>query len=200
MTADSKLIAQVEKIKRRSDMFCTAHSALGSRYSRLSLILDLSILGLACWLVAVAFVEPRIAIILTPPGLDAQIWMGLLSVVALFLSILQLRIDWKARSDAHKRSLDLFAEVKRQAVYALIDAATDDATIRRVFASYDLACAISIQIPESDFLPQKRGHAAKVALSSYIETHPSASLTWTRLRFWFRDTFPRTGPPAPGPP
>ena len=44
--------------------------------------------------------------------------------------------------------------------------------------------------PESEFLPQKRRHMTKVALSKHLDTHPSASLFLTRIRFWIRDNFP----------
>ena len=81
-------------------MLCTAHAGLRDRYARRSLFLDLSVLGLSTWLVALAFVEPRIGISLTPFKIDAQIWGGLLATFTFFLAIVQLKTDWKGRSDA----------------------------------------------------------------------------------------------------
>ncbi|MEA3099919.1 MAG: hypothetical protein QOF74_4159, partial [Caballeronia mineralivorans] len=57
-------------------MLCTAHAGLRDRYTRRALILDLSIMGTSTWLVALAFVEPRLNVSLTPFHLDSQIWVG----------------------------------------------------------------------------------------------------------------------------
>jgi hypothetical protein len=124
MSAHESMREELGRIRRVSDMLCTGHAGLRDRYARMALALDLSILGLATWLSALAFVAPNINLSLTPFGLDAQLWMGLLSVAALFMAIVQLKTDWKGRSDAHRRTLDNYAEVKREAGYLL-------ATLRR---------------------------------------------------------------------
>lgn len=100
-------------------MLCTGHAELRDRYARRALVLDLVTLALSTWIVALAFVEPRIGRRFTPLGWNGTIWLGLLSVGTFFLTILQIKTDWKSRSDAHKRSLDLYAEVKREAGYLL---------------------------------------------------------------------------------
>ena len=122
---------ELQRIRRVSDMLCTAHAGLRDRYSRLALFLDLSLLGLSTWLVALAFVEPRIGVSLTPLGIDSQIWGGLLATFTFFLTIVQMKTDWKGRSDAHRRTLDLYAEVKREAGYLLASGAFDDAAVRQ---------------------------------------------------------------------
>src|SRR3979409_723189 len=86
---------ELQRIRRVSDMLCTAHAGLRDRFSRLALFLDLSLLGLSTWLVALAFVEPRIGVSLTPFGMDTQIWGGLLATFTFFLTIVQLKTDWK---------------------------------------------------------------------------------------------------------
>ena len=110
---------EVDRVLRVSDMLVTAHANLRERFARRALILDLTVLGVSVWLTAVIFVEPRLNIKLTPFHLDPNIWVGLLGVFAFFLSIVQLRVDWKGRSDAHKRSFDLYWEVKNQCRYLL---------------------------------------------------------------------------------
>ena len=64
---------ELERIRTVSDMLCTAHAGLRDRYARRALWLDLAILGLSTWLVALVFVEPRINLSLTPFGLDPQL-------------------------------------------------------------------------------------------------------------------------------
>ncbi|MBA3572743.1 MAG: hypothetical protein H0W34_12420 [Pyrinomonadaceae bacterium] len=185
---------ELERIRRVSDSLCTGHANLRDRFARRAVTLDLLVLGLSTWLVALAFVEPRINVRLTPFGLDGQVWGGMLAVATFFLTVVQLKTDWKGRADAHKRTLHVYAEVKREAGYLLAAGNLDEAACRRVLARYDMASAVGIGMPESEFLSMKRGHTVKVALSKHLDTHPSASLVLTRLRFWFRDNFPKSGP------
>ncbi len=172
---------EIERIRRVADTLCTGHANLRDRYARYALLLDLSVMALATWLAALAFVQPRINARLTPPGFEPDIWGGLLAIAVLFLSIVQLRVDWKGRSDAHKRTLDVYAEVKREAGYLLASGsplALD--ACRRVLARYDMASSVGVAIPE---------HKLKVALSKHLDTHPAASLLITRITFWLRDNF-----------
>lgn len=185
---------ELERIRRVSDSLCTGHAGLRDRFARRAFTLDLLIMALSTWLVALAFVEPRIQLRLTPFGFDSQIWVGVLAVATFFLTIVQLKTDWKARAEAHKRTLDVYAEVKREAGYLLAAGDFDEAACRRVLARYDIASAVGVAMPESDFLRMKRRHTVKVALSKHLDNHPSASLVLTRLRIWFRDNLTKGGP------
>jgi hypothetical protein len=178
---------EISRIRRVSDMLCTGHAGLRDRYARRGLVLDLSILGLSTWLVALAFVEPRINISLTPFHMDPQLWGGLLAVGTFFLTIVQLKTDWKGRSEAHARTLDLYAEVKREAGYLLASDLLEEDAVRRVLSRYDIASAVGVAMPENDFLPQKRRHLVKVALSKRLDQFPGSSLWLARLRLWFRN-------------
>lgn len=179
--------AELGRIRRVSDMLCTAHAALRDRFARRALILDLLVLGLSTWLVALAFVEPRINISLTPLHLDPQLWGGLLAVGTFFLTIVQLKADWKSRSEAHGRTLDIYAEVKREAGYLLASDNLQEDAIRRVQARYDMASAVGVAVPEKDFLSQKRRHLVKIALSRRLDKFPASSLPLARFRLWFRN-------------
>jgi hypothetical protein len=169
-------------------MLCTGHAGLRDRLTRWALILDVLILGFSTWLVALAFVAPHINFTLTPFCLDPQLWSGLLAVFVFFLSVLQAKVDWKGRAAAHERSLATYAEVKREAGYLLASGQDlDDHACRRLFARYDMASAVSVGIPERDFLGQKRSHKAKLELSRHLDQFPFASIIFTRIRFWIRD-------------
>ncbi len=182
---------ELKRIRGVSDTLCTGHAGLRDRFTRRALALDLCIMSLSTWLVALAFVEPRINVRLTPFGLDSQIWVGTLSVAMFFLTIIQFKTDWKGRADAHKRTFDIYAEVKREAGYLLATGEIDEAACRSVLSRYDMASAVGIAIPEGQFLPRKQRHLIKVALSKHLDTHPSASLLITRVRFWIRDNISR---------
>jgi hypothetical protein len=100
---------------------------------------------------------------------------------------LQLRTNWKGTSEAHERTLGLFAEVKQQARLIQAEGATDELAIKTTLENYNLACKIGIDIPESEFLGHKRAHLLKRAISNHIDDHPAASVILLRIRFWFRD-------------
>ncbi len=196
MSNEEGLKEELERIRRVADMLCTGHAGLRDRYARRGLILDLSILGLSAWLASLAFVAPRLNLSLTPFGLDPQLWMGLLSVATLFLAIVQLKTDWKGRSDAHRRTLDLYAEVKREAGYLLASAELEEQLCRRVLARYDMASAVGVEMPERFFLSEKRRHKIKIAISKHLDAHPGASIVLMRLRLWIRDNLGKTDPHA----
>lgn len=189
---------ELKRVARVADTLCTAHAGLRDKYRLLATCLDLFVLLLSAWVVALAFVEPRINISLTPFGLEPQIWVGLLGVAVFGLSIVQLRVDWKGRSDAHARAFEAYAEVKRDARFLL--AAGQEITVQAcqpVFTRYGAAGATSI--PEDEFLKQKRRHLLKVAVSRHLDDHPAASIRLTRLRFWVRDNLRFRGGHAPRP-
>lgn len=178
---------ELDRIRRVSDTLCTGHACLRDRFAQRALILDLLVLALSTWLVALAFVEPRINVRLTPSGLDSTIWVGLISLATFFLTLVQFKTDWKGQADAHKRTFEIYAEVKREAGYLLAAGNIQEEASRRVLSRYDMASAVGVAIPEKEFLPQKRRHKVKVALSKHLDTHPSASILLTRIRFWIKD-------------
>lgn len=179
---------ELERVARVSDMLCTAHADLRNRYGRRALWLDLAVLLPSAWLVALAFVEPSLNKALTPGGLEPQIWTGMLAVTVFALSIVQLRVDWKGRTDAHARAFEGFAEVKRDAGFVLASAeVVTEEVCRPIFARY--GSASSTPVPEPEFLLQKRRHLLKIAVSRHLDVNPAASPALTKVRFWMRDNF-----------
>jgi hypothetical protein len=193
MTGTPPAFDELNRIKRVADVLCTAHAGLFDRYDRRALLLDVLILGVSTWLVALAFVEPKIGKTLTPFGLDGTIWIGLLAVGVFFLTIVQLKTDWKRRASAHKRALETYSEVKREAAYVISASIHDPIAHRRIIDRYDMASVICITIPEREFVRQKRRHLVKVAISKHLDSHPLASIRLTQLRLWWRDNFHKDG-------
>ena len=186
--------SELDRIRRVSDMLVTGHANLRDRYSRWATLLDLAVMALSTWLTAVVFIEPRINVKLTPFGMDPQLWVGLLGIFTFFLSIVELRVDWKGRSDAHKRSFNLYSEVKRECGYLLASQQTFTAeNCQRVLARYDLATEVGTHLPESEFLTQKRNHLRKIEISKFLDKHPSASIMLLRIKFWWRDNSKQQG-------
>lgn len=179
--------SEIERVRRVSDTLCSGHASLRDKFRTRALLLDLAILALSAWLVALAFVDAEIGAMLTPFGLGSPLWVGLLAVGTFVLTLVQLKTDWKGLSDAHKRSCEAYAEVKREAGYLLSEGALDDSAARKVLARYDMASAVGVALPEREFLTQKQRHKIKVEISKHLDTHPAASIFITRCRLWWRD-------------
>lgn len=193
MSTEEAMKDELSRIRRVSDMLCTGHAALRDRYGKLAFLLDLFTLGVSTWLVALAFVEPKVNVTLTPFGWDSQIWVGVLGTGVFFLTLIQIKTDWKGRSDAHKRTLEAYTEVKREAGYILSAGEYDRDACQRVFSRYDMAASVGVPIPESEFLRQKQRHLMKIALSRALDGRPATSLMGLRVRLWMRDTFHSDG-------
>lgn len=190
---NSDFRAELERIRRVSDMLCSGHATLATRAARRAFLLDLSIVALAAWLVALAFVGPALNISLTPWKLDPQLWTGLLSLAALLLAVVQLQVDWKGQSDAHRRSCDIYGDVHREIGYLLAkNEPLTEANCRPILARYDFATDIGAAIPEAAFLVLKRKHLTKIAISRHLDKHPSTWIPLVRVKFWVRDNLSRT--------
>jgi hypothetical protein len=187
MTLIPEQAEQLKRIRSVTDMLCTGHAILRDRYGRRALVNDIATLAFSTWVVALAFVSPEIAARLTPRHVDPTIWLGVLSTGTFFLTLVQMKTDWKSKADTHKRTLDLYAEVKRESGYLLASDRADDVAYRRVLDQYDMASNAGVEIPEMDFLALKRRHKIKVELSKYLDDHPSASIRLHRMRMWLRD-------------
>lgn len=191
MSNGSNFKAELERIRRVSDMLCTGHSGLRDRFTRYALALDLSTLAASTWLVALSFVDPLINASLTPFRIAPQIWIGILGAVTFFLTVVQLKTDWKSRADAHRRTANLYAEVKRESGYLLAHESVESVDYNRVVSRYDMASAAGVELPERDFLTQKKRHKVKLELSRYLDRRPFASLLLIRVRMFIRDNFGR---------
>ena len=178
---------ELKRVRRVSDLLCTGHATLRDKWKLWALVLDIVTLASSTWVVALAFVSPTLASKLTPFGWDPTIWLGTLSASTFFLTLVQLKTDWKSRADAHARTLDLYAEVKREAGYLLASDQADETSFRRVLARYDMASAAGVSIPEKSFLALKRKHRLKILLSKQLDEHPGTSLLLFRIRLWFHD-------------
>ncbi len=188
MTGEPDLHAELTRVRRVADMLSSAHANLCQKFQRRALILDLGTLGVSTWLTAVVFVEPKIGVKLTPWNFDPQIWIGMLGISVFFLSVVQLRVDWKGRSDAHRRAFDLYAEVKRECGYLLAsESVLTRENCQRVLSRYDMATEVGTVIPEAEFLIQKKKHLQKIAISRLLDDHPFASTLVVRLKLWWRD-------------
>lgn len=179
--------SELEGIKLVSEQLVTAHSVLRDRYARRAFVIDITILGSTLWLTAMSLVNPVMGVELTPGGLSRDLWLGVLSVVAFFLSIVQIRVDWKGKENAHARACDAYASVKRETVNLLAQEQFDGQEYKRILDKYESAGTMSIPIPESEFNKLKGKHKIKMEISNFLNDRPAASVPLLRFRLWCRD-------------
>lgn len=181
---------ELDRIRRVSDLLCTAHATLRDRYSRRAFLLDIIILLSSAWLTALSFLDPRFNRWLVPFDFDPSLWIGLLGVITFGLTLVQFKTDWKGRSEAHKRSFGMYVEVKREASYLLsspVDIPFRD--FQRLAARYDMASDVGTGVPEKDFLRLKRAHKLKIEASRALDEKPGMSIAWYYVRAFYRDNF-----------
>jgi len=181
---------ELSRIRRVSDMLVSAHSDLRDIYHRKSMALDIAILGCSIWLIAMAFVDPTISKKLIPFDIEAVIWIGILAIITFFLSLVQLKVNWKERNGLHSRAGQFYASIKNESGYLL---AQGDKILPEMYSrlqkKYDMAGEICIPIPESKFLRQKQKHKIKVAISKHLDDYPATNILYLRLKMWWRDNF-----------
>jgi hypothetical protein len=177
----------LQRAIRVADQSCTAYAILRDKYNRRACVLDLSILLLSAWLTAMVFVEPTIGVALSPSKyISKELWIGLLSIGAFALSLVQLQVNWKGRAQTyHQAAGALSAFVKE---YRRTAATLGANEIAQALARYDLISSSIAPIPDSQFLVLKQKHKLKVKISQHLDTHPAASLTLIRLKLWLTDS------------
>lgn len=182
-------LKEFERIHRVSNLLCSSHAELRDRYARYSFLLDMAILSLSTWIVALAFIDSKLAKYVTPAAMDPQIWIGLLGIGAFLLSLLQLRVDWKGRADSHKRSFEAYANVKQSAARLLATNCEMAGLADEVRTSYLSAGTTAVPIPENQFLNLKMKHLTKIEISKTLDLKPASSVALLRIRLWVRDNF-----------
>lgn len=179
MTCSSE--TEHDRQRRVLDQLTTMHALLRDRFLRRSTALTLSTLALAALAVSLAFASH--ATDLTLFGIDAKraTWIGWLSVLVLILTIADLKVDWAARSRAHRDAVIRLTDLKnrfRRARYVDSEATQDAVELALEYARVIDGLPA---IPDRLFLKLKSAHIRKVEVSKMIDQMPGRN--WRLLRF-----------------
>lgn len=172
---------------RVADQICTGYAYLRDKYSRQAFLLDLTILLLSAWLASMVFVQPAVAIALFPSKFTPEIWIGLLSIFAFALSLIQLLVDWKGRAQRYRQSLATLSGFVKE--YRPLAGSIDEQRAAAALARYSLISDGLESIPERDFLRLKRMHLLKVEMSRILDSRPGASPLLLRVKLFIRDNW-----------
>lgn len=170
---------------RVSDQSCTGHAILRDRYQWRSTCLDLVILIISACLLATVWIQPDIADKLTPFSLPREIWIGLLSLGAFCLSLVQLQVNWKERANSHNHALATLSTYIKE--LRALRGSSDAHRIASALERYQAVTEPLRSIPESEFLRLKQRHLLKVAASKHLDKHPGSSLLLFRLALLWRN-------------
>jgi hypothetical protein len=181
LTSPSQPTPEEFRRKRRVvDQTLTGHSLLRDRYERRALVLTLVIIALSIVATSVAFLSGESTVSIFGVGARVQIWVGVLTATIFFLTLVDLRVDWRQRAGAHDEAARRLGRLK--GVFrvptvrdGLVDAHVD------LNAAYDTTMEELPPIPDKRFLWVKAKHARKVRASKLLDRHAGAPVWYVRL-------------------
>ena len=163
-----------DELKRQSrvtDQMVTAYSILRDRYAARATSLTLGILGSSVVLVACTFL-PGYA--LSNVGLSpffTKIIIGAFSSFVLFLSIAELRVDWRERSRLYAEAAESLAKHKSKCRAVLNkEVSTSQDQIAEMTKGYNSTMDGLPRIPDKQFVKLKACHLSKVRLSRMVDS------------------------------
>jgi hypothetical protein len=175
--------------RRVLDQTITGHAFLRDVYERRALVLTLLVLALSTVATATAFLAGDTPVTIAGIRARTQIWVGVLTTVIFFLSLVDLRVDWRQRAGAHAEAVRRLARVK--GVFRGVTIVEDrvETTGADLDFEYESAMEQVPPIPEKWFLRAKARHLRKVAASQLLSSHPGAPswlmkarVTWDGIR------------------
>jgi len=153
------------------------------------LIFDILVLFFSAWLSAIVFAGEVVISYLNPTDIDNSIFVGMVSVSIFVISLIQMKTDWKQKSEAHKEAVKSYSQIKLQLAALLSQQVITNADYEASREKYMSIGSFSTPIPDAQFLRLKKKHKLKVELSKLLGQFPGASLFLLRLKIWWRDNF-----------
>lgn len=182
-------VKELKRIFRVIDMMTTMHSILRSRYRFFSLSVDLLILFCSVILCAAVFLDPDILKTLSISPASSKVVLGITSIIVFLLSLVQLRVNWKGKSELFDGSLETLCKLKSECGILLESSNSSEEEILRQCKNYNETLAKLPKIQDRLFPKLKAKHKRKVELSKYIDTRPESPYWLTKLFFEFKSTF-----------
>lgn len=171
---------------RLADQMLSMYSILRDRYERRALYLTLGILGSSVILCACTFLPEDALEAVGITALSVKIIIGAFSSLVLFLSIIELRVDWKKRAQGYADAAEALARWRsnyRNTIAQFNPLTADKATA--LLVSYAETLENRPRIPDSEFHRLKALHLRKVEISRMIDAAPGCPVVILRLRlFW----------------
>jgi hypothetical protein len=182
VTPPAPLTPEEFRRKRRVlDQMLTGHSVLRDLYERRALILTLLVLALSIVATSVAFLTGETTVSILGVRARVQTWVGVLSATIFFLTLVELRVDWRQRAGVHDEAARRLGRLKGVFRVATVHDGVVDAGGVDLNADYDATMEQLPPIPDRRFLWVKAKHARKVRASKLLDKHAGAPVWYVRL-------------------
>jgi hypothetical protein len=167
--------------RRVLDQMLTGHSLLRDRYEHRALVLTLLILALSIMATSVAFLSGDSTFSILGIRARVQTWVGVLTAMLFFLTLVDLRVDWRQRAGAHDEAARRLGRLKGLFRSVTIRDGAVDAGGADLDVEYDTTMEQLPPIPDKRFLWVKAKHTRKVRASMLLDRHAGAPLWYVRL-------------------
>lgn len=178
--------AELERQYKVTDQMISIYSVLRDRYARRALWLTLGIFGCSVILCAATFLPDEALNSIGITSVMSKVILGAVSSTVLFLSIAELRVDWKERSRRYGDASDRLSILKAHLRSAL--ARDDKANAERskeLSEQYALTFENLPGIHDRQFAKLKAYHLRKVCISQMIDRAPGCPIWFHRLRLLY---------------
>ncbi len=187
----------IEDFKRQHrviDQMITMYSMLRDQYARQAIFLTLGILGSSIVLIACTFLpQTALKFIGISPFMTTVI-LGAFSSLVLFLSIAELRVDWKEKSRQFGDAADQLAELKLKFRNSLSGSeGINDSLANDLDGAYKAALRRLPRIPDKQFLTLKSYHLRKIKLSQMIDNSVGSPVWLLRIRLFMEGLRKQSG-------
>jgi len=176
----------IEELKRQYrvvDQMITMYSVLRDQFTRKAIYLTLGILGSSIVLVACTFLPQAALKFIGISPFTTTVILGAFSSLILFLSIAELRVDWKEQSRQYGDAADRLADLKLKYRNPLASSAgIIDAIVNDLTQEYEATFSSLPRIPDRQFLTLKSYHQRKVKLSQMIDKAVGCPVWLLRVR------------------
>jgi hypothetical protein len=135
------------------------------------------------------FLDPDILKTLSISPASSKVVLGITSIIVFLLSLVQLRVNWKGKSELFDGSLETLCKLKSECGILLESSNSSEEEILRQCKNYNETLAKLPKIQDRLFPKLKAKHKRKVELSKYIDTRPESPYWLTKLFFEFKSTF-----------
>ena len=162
------------------------HSKLRDDNQRLALVVNLLLLCSSVILSTLVFIDPTILKFLKIDPQVSQIGAGICSTVVFLISLIELRVDWKEKSERHGQACEILSRLKADCRELLKSNSQPEP---QYVADQCKICAQTLstlpKIPDEKFPSLKAYHKAKIELSKFIDIHPGVPVWMLRIVLLF---------------
>lgn len=178
----SALGEENERQYRVVDQCLSMHAALRDRFEARARIVSLILLATSVLLCATVFAGDEILQVSGLSAGQARWWLGALSVVVFFLSLVEIRADFPARVRSHQVAVEALSALKLKfRASHVAPSQEDEARLQELGDEYARVMAQLPPIGERTFNRLKARHEMKRLVSQCISRYPGAPLWLVRL-------------------